>query len=139
MGQGMMGQGMMGPGMMMHCPMMGTMGPGKPHTEGHLAFLKAEFQISSRQEKVWTVYANAVRAIQKRISDRMATMGPGMMMQQGKRQPAPEAIQMHIHMIEARLENLKALQSATAQLYGALNDDQKETADELLVCCMGLM
>jgi hypothetical protein len=138
-GPGMMGQGMMGPGMMMDCPMVGMMKSGKPRTEGHLAFLKAELQISGKQEKAWTAYASAVRGIQKRMSDKMATMGPGMMMQQGKRKPAPEAIQMHIQMMEAKLENLKTLQSATAQLYGALNEDQKATADELLACCMGAM
>jgi hypothetical protein len=135
----MMGDGMMGSGMKMSCPMMEMMGSGKPHTEGHLAFLKAELQISNRQEKAWTAFANSMRGIHKRMDDMKATMGPGMMMDQGKRQPAPEAIQMHIHMMEDKLENLKTLQSATAKLYEALNADQKATTDELLVCCMGPM
>ena len=139
MGGGMMGGGMMGPGMMMGCPMMGMMGSGKSHAEGHIAFLKAELQITSQQEKAWTAFANSLRGIHKRMSDMRAEMGPGMMNDHDKPKSAPDAMQMHIKMMAAHLENMKTLQAATAKLYDALSADQKATADELLLCCMGHM
>lgn len=137
-GPKMMGGGMMGSGMKMDCPMMGMMHSAKPRTEGHLAFLKTELQITGQQEKAWTAFANTVRGIHKRMDEMKAAMGGGKM-DHSKRQPAPAAMQMHIHMMESMLENLKTFQAATAKLYETLNADQKATADELLVCCMGHM
>lgn len=131
---GMMGGGMMGSSMM-PCQMMSH---GKPYTEGHIAFLKAELKITSQQEKTWTSFANAIRGIDKRKADMMAEMGSGKM-EKGAHGSAPEALQMHVHMMESMLENLKAFQAATANLYGALSGEQKAVADELLTCCMGHM
>ena len=38
----------------------------------------------------------------------------------------------------ARLEGTRAIKSAVANLYGALSDDQKKTADELIAPHMGM-
>ena len=62
MGGGMMGSGMMGMmrgggmmGMMESCPMMG----GTAHSEGRIAFLKAELAVTDQQKGVWEAYAAA--------------------------------------------------------------------------------
>lgn len=151
----------MGPGMMMG-PMMGMMCPGGAHTEGRLAFLKAELRITDAQETAWNAYADAVRAIDQKAASRSgvrggpgraAMGGPGMMagpgcgvmgrgpgmmggwmmMQQGgRRMPAPEALEQRVQLMEACLSDVKDLQAATAKLYSALDEKQKTTADELL-------
>ena len=134
---------MMGRGMM-HCPMMRN---GKPRTEGYLAFLKAELKITGEQEDAWESYADTLREIHQAMADRMGRMrqkGMGQMgrrmMQEGERKSAPEALQARIDMMESMLANLKKLQGATAELYKALDDTQKATADELLgmPCGMGM-
>ncbi len=168
MGQGMMwgqnmmwGQGMMGPGMMgqgmMNCPLMGgaMMGYGNPHTEGRIAFLKAELKITDAQEKVWKAYADSLRTIDQRRASSIGmmgsgTMGPGMMgqgvtgpamMQQGATVSAPEALENRVQLAETHLKNLKDLQAATKKLYRDLDQSQKLVADGLLgmPCGMGPM
>ncbi len=160
----MMGPGMMtGPGMMMGNP-MGMMGPGGPHTEGRLAYLKTELKITPAQEKAWKTYSDAVRSIDQKRMSAMGMMGggtmgmkgqgmgrPGMMngqgtmgggmMQQGAALPAPEALQKRVEFMQEHVKNLKELQAATKKLYRELDDTQKKTADELLgmPCCMGAM
>lgn len=146
----------MGPGMMMG-PMMGMMCPGGAHTEGRLAFLKAELRITDAQETAWNTYADAVRAIDQKAASRSGVRGgpgcgvmgrgPGMMggwmmMQQGgRRMPAPEALEQRVQLMEACLSDVKDLQAATAKLYSALDEKQKTTADELLgmPCCRRAM
>lgn len=130
-GSGMMGGGgMMGMmsmhGMMSCSPLMGIMS-GK-HIDGHLAFLRTELKITSGQEKAWSAFAGSVRDIAKDMGDH--EMGGGMM--QGKKMSAPDGMNMHIAMMEHHLKALKAMQAATAKLYGALSAEQKAMADELL-------
>jgi LTXXQ motif family protein len=42
-------------------------------------------------------------------------------------------------MLSARLETLRSFKSAVDPLYAALSDEQKKTADELLMSPMGMM
>lgn len=151
MGHGMMNrQGMMTGQGMMNCPMMGMMG--QPRTEGRVAFLKAELKITDAQESSWTAYADTLRNVHQGMANQMqemmgpgmkghGMMGQGMMMQGTERNPAPEALNNRIQMMETMLENLKMLQSATSALYETLDEDQKATADDLLgmPCGMGPM
>lgn len=143
MGQGMMGQmgtGMMGPGNMgmMGPGMQGIMGPGMmmdfgPMIEGRLAYTKAELGITDAQTAAWDGYVTAVKA---RASN-MQGMHTAMMqaMQSGT---ALERLDERTKAMETMVESLKALRPATETLYGALSDDQKKKADQLLGmgCCM---
>ena len=50
---------------------------------------------------------------------------------------APVRMKAHIALMEQKLADMKLLQTATKQLYGALTDDQKKDADQLLGQSMG--
>jgi hypothetical protein len=144
-GQGMMGPGtsggMMGRGMggMMGpvgCPMMGSMmgqggmmggGDVPMYREGRIAFLKAELAITEAQTKAWDAYAEALKKNMQSMQD----MHKAMMA--GSAQTSPvERLDARVTAMEARLQALKDIKPALAGLYGALSDDQKKKADQLL-------
>jgi hypothetical protein len=146
-GPGMMNQGMMGLGT---CSMMGGMGPGMmmgwgmmnpatmgmmmggPAVQGRLAYVKAELGITDAQASAWDGYASAVNAQVTTMQDMHAGM-----MQAIQSGSAMDRIEAHIKAMEAMVQSLKALKPATAALYAALTDEQKQKADLLLVTgCM---
>jgi hypothetical protein len=113
---GMMGKGMMGKGMMHSRPMM----------EAHLAYIKADLEITDSQMDAWNAYADAVRA-------RHAAMeGVHADMMKAKSGTAVDRLDARIKATETKLESLKAMKPATEGLYNALTDDQKKKADTLL-------
>ncbi len=119
----MMGQGGMG-GM----PMMAG------HVEGRLAFLKTELKITDAQLPFWNAVADEIRANAKSMGE----MSGGMM---GSSQTAtlPEKLALREKMMTGHLEALHRLKAAVDPLYAALSDEQKKTADELLMGPMGMM
>jgi hypothetical protein len=130
MGGGMMGSGMMGMmrgggmmGMMEGCPMMG----GTAHSEGRIAFLKAELAITDQQKGVWDAYAASIKKNVEGMQGMRATM---MKVMQAK--SPVERLDAHIGAMESRLGALKELKPALANLYLALSEEQKKKADELL-------
>jgi hypothetical protein len=154
-GQGMMGEGgsMMGPGMMdQGGTMMGRRGMmhgmgkrggalaicGKMtgHVEGRLAFLKAELKITPEQETLWNDYAAAVRDTANALGTRCAAMyGPG-----GDKAPSLlERLDAQEQFMAARLDGLRAVSKALRPLYVALNDEQKQLADQFIKSSSGMM
>jgi hypothetical protein len=131
MGQG--GMPMMG---MMRGMMEGGMG-GMPmmagHTEGRIAFLKAELKITDAQLPLWNAVADAIRASGKSGMGMMDGMGMG---QTGK---LPERLAAREKATTERLEALRKFKSAVDLLYAVLSDEQKKTADEMLMSPMGMM
>ena len=128
MGPGMMmGRGMgRGMGMMMGgCHMMG--GRMSSHTEGRIAFLKAEIAITDAQQAQWTAYTDALR---KNFAN-MQSMHDKMKKAMGAK-PAVERLDQHISGMEARLSALKEIKVPLSALYDGLSADQKKKADELL-------
>jgi len=127
MNRGQMGRGMMGGGMRRRGG-MGAM------TEGRLAFLKAELKITETQEPAWKEYSDAAK---DRVSI-MQGMRQGMMesMQNGT---AVERMEARINGMEAMLESMKAVKPAADKLYGALTEEQKMVADELIGMDCGAM
>ena len=125
MGRGMMNHGQMGRGMMRGGKRrhggMGAM------TKGRLAYLKAELKISEVQQPAWNEYSDAAK---DRVSI-MQGMRQGMMesMQNGT---AVERMDARISGMEAMLESMKTVKPAADKLYGALNDEQKKIANELI-------
>ncbi|HEV2545972.1 MAG TPA: Spy/CpxP family protein refolding chaperone [Stellaceae bacterium] len=140
---GMMGSGM-GPGMMGMGPgMMAWSGSGRAmctmmtgHTDGRLAYLKAELKITDAQEPLWASYAAAVRDNAKT----MLAHCNAMMTQRGSATLSlPDRLDKHEQLMAAHLESLRAMNKALKPLYAALDDAQKQTIDQLFLGPMGMM
>ena len=130
-GQGMMGGfgwGMpMGRGMGMgNCQMWGD-GDTPAFAEGRVAFLKAELAITDVQSSAWSAYASAL----KKNLESMQGMHQTMLTAWQATSPV-ERLDAHITAMEGRLTTLKDIKAPLEALYAALNDAQKEKADDLL-------
>ncbi len=131
----MMGRRGMGMGMMGGCQMMGGMMQGmggmggnmSAHSEGRVAFLKAELGITDAQQSAWTAYAEALR---KNLSN-MQGMHQSMMKAVDAKS-AVERLDAHIAGMEGRLASLKEIKTPLAALYAVLSDEQKKKADDLI-------
>jgi hypothetical protein len=130
-GGGMMGNGMMGGGMM-GGQAGSTMAP-FAHTEGRIAFLKAELAITDAQAPQWNAFADALRGASKSMRESMTSM-----MQAGMPSNAADRTDAMVKMMAARLDSLKTIASAEKALYAVLTEAQKKTADELLSGPMGM-
>lgn len=124
MGNMLQGGGMME--MMQGCPMMGG-GDTATHVHGRVAFLKAELAVTDVQQGVWDAYA-AVLA--KNLEGMQSAHKAMMKMMQTK--SSVERLDTHIAVMESRIGSLKEMKPALADLYAALSDEQKKTADQLL-------
>ena len=126
MGPGMhrgMGWGMMGGG---GCGMFG--GDGATYVDGRLAFLKAELGITDAQKQAFDAYAEALRKNLESMQAMHATMRKSF-----ETETSPiERLDLRINVMESRLSTLKDMKPALAALYGALSDDQKKKANEVL-------
>src|SRR5215470_7148679 len=130
-GMPMMGERQMG-GMPMMGMMMGSMAD---HVEGRIAFLKTELKITDAQQPLWNAVGDAMRANAKDMAAMMSMM-------QSMMQPSgtlSEKLAGREKAMTAHLEALRKLKSAIDPLYAALSDEQKKTADQLMVGPMGIM
>ena len=107
--------------------MMGGEGNMPSFVEGRTAFIKAELAITDAQKSVWEAYSAALRKNLESMQGMRKTM-------MGTMQAASpvERLDRHITAMEARLQSLKEVKPALADLYAALSDDQKKKADGLL-------
>ena len=121
---GMMRQGGMGSMPMGGMPMMAD------HTEGRIAFLKTELKITDAQLPLWNAVADAIRANAKSGMGMMDNMGQGSL---------TERLAAREKTLTAQAEALRKFKNAVDPLYAALSDEQKKTADELLMSPMGMM
>ena len=139
-GPGMQGGGMPMRGMMRmmmgedEMPGMRMMAAMAGHVEGRLAFLKTELKITDAQLPLWDAVADVIRANARS----MRSMAEGMM---GSAQTAalPDRLAAREKMMSAHLEALRKFKAAIDPLYAAFSDEQKKTADELLMGPMGMM
>lgn len=147
---GMMGAGMMGPGMMsggmMGSGMMTMMGPmaqmmAPEHIEGRIAFLETELKITDAQRPVWDAFAETLRANARDMGELMTAMQGAMAPSQGATPSTlPSRIGQHEHMLAIRLHGVRQMKAALQPLYEALDETQRQTADELLMPApMGFM
>jgi hypothetical protein len=97
------------------------------HTEGRIAFLKAELVVTDAQTSQWNAFADALRSGAKSMRESMVSM-----MQTGKLLNAADRTDTMVKMMSARLESMKSIAAAEKALYAVLTTAQKETADELL-------
>ena len=103
------------------------------HVEGRIAFLKTELKITDAQMPLWNAVADAIRAAPQDMSE-MPCMS--MMQSSGT---LSEKLAAREKAMTAHLEALRKLRSAVEPLYAALSDDQKKTADQLMMGPMGIM
>lgn len=104
------------------------------HVEGRIAFIKAELKITDAQEALWNAVAEAIRSNAKE----MAGMPHDMPMMGGSG-TLPEKLAAHEKMMAAHLDGMRRLRTTLDPLYAALSDDQKKTADGLMIGPMGVM
>src|SRR5262245_47326809 len=158
-GPSMMGPGMMGPGMMQRetgsgtsrgmmggnmmsqsggmMSMVNMMMRGQSRAErieGHLAFIRAELNISDAQTPQWNAFADARR----KNAGAMIERSNAMTSQQSAGAKLPERLALEVKAVTAHLDALKRTVDAVGQLYKALNDEQKKTADGIVVGPMGM-
>lgn len=132
----MMGQGMGAAGGERLCHIVGS----GHHNAGTLAFLKAELNITTAQQSSWDAFAAAYRGGEHAGHDMgdedAADDHKGGGMDKHDMQPLPERMEMHEHMMEAHLAEMKRMHGAIGSLYASLNGEQKAMADELLPAFM---
>jgi LTXXQ motif family protein len=131
MGQNGGGMPMGNVGTMMGGGMMGgqagsAMAP-LAHTEGRIAFIKAELSITDAQAPQWNTFADALRGASKAMRETMSST-----MQADTPSNAADRTDAMVKMMSARLESMKSIAAAEKSLYAVLTDAQKKTADELL-------
>ena len=108
------------------------------HVEGRIAFLRTELKITEAQASAWNAFADAMRTNAKKLGEVRASM---MAQPSAGQQQAPtmaERLDLQERWLLARLEGTRTIKSTFTNLYGTLSDDQKKTANELLVPHMGM-
>ncbi len=134
-GAGMDMAGMMRMMNMMRSGMGGGMDEMRPfdRIEGRIAFLRAELRITDAQAPVWNAFADALRAQARKLGPMAAdqgalTKGPALL----------DRLDRQERLLSARLDGVRAIRTALTPLLGALSDEQKKTADELLGSQFGM-
>ena len=130
---GMMGHSMEhGAGMMGHMMMCHM----SEHVEGRLAYAKAELKITDAQLRQWNAFADAFRGSAQKMGQYCAAMGD-----HGDHE-APVGVIEHLGKMEqhmtTHLDAVRAVKAAAEPLFKTLTDEQKKTANELLMGLMGM-
>ena len=123
-------------------PMMGWSGQGAAmcnamtsHIEGHLAYLKTELKITDAQTSLWSAYADAARS----SAQTMQAHCTAMMGQPGSTAALPDRLDLHEQFMASQLDALRMMNKTLKPLYAALDDTQKQTANQFLWGPMGMM
>ncbi len=120
---------MMGSGM---TAMAGLHGLMVYRTEGALAFLRAELQITEAQAHAWTMFADTVRSTMKKYRETISaadTMPEGWAGSLAHREKT----------LTAQLEVVKMIRPAVVALQAVLTSEQNKRADDLASMPMGMM
>jgi predicted Zn-dependent protease len=116
------GQMMGGHGMMMQRP------------EGALAFLKTELKITPAQEQAWNAFAGAYRDAAGSGHEGHGKQGDHKAHgKHGKAESFLDKASHHLEMMDTHHAGFRKIYDAAKPLYGALNTEQRKTADELLM------
>jgi hypothetical protein len=95
------------------------------HVEGQIAFYKAELRITDSQAPQWNAFADVMRG--------QAATGQAQGPSQSATASVPDMIEHRIAALSARVEAMKTMLAAFKPLYAVLSDDQRKTADALLL------
>jgi hypothetical protein len=96
--------------------------------------LKTELKITDAQTPQWNRFADALRATAQSMNGMFDQMMPP-----SAEATLPARLERHEKMMMAHLNVLKTLKDAAEPLYAALSDDQKKTADRMMIGPMGMM
>ncbi len=120
-------------------PMMGyDFSQSTDRIDGRLAFIKAELKITAEQEEAWSKFADTVRDQRESHLESMEEMMEAMHGDDYHEQSLPDRLALHeTHMAE-RLEQLRTIRTSVEALYTQLSDEQKETADQIVMPMMGM-
>jgi hypothetical protein len=127
MGQEMTGRGMMGSAVM-------SMMMGAGHTEGRLAFIKAELKITDTQMPQWNAFADAVRG----NVPAMNNMHQSMTSQHQVAGTLPERLAMEDKALSAHVAAFKKVEDSLTKLYEVLSPEQRKVADGIVLGPMGM-
>ena len=120
----------------------GSMGPmmAPEYTEGRLAFLKVEIDVTEAQQPLWDALAEALRNTAS-AGDAMPAMQGGMMADNGATAATPiDRIALQEKALAVRLDALRQVRVALEPFYAVLDDAQKQKANRLLAPApMGMM
>jgi hypothetical protein len=105
-----------------------SVGPGRvdltDRIEGRIAFLRAELSITDAQAVTWNTFADSLRSARKHLVEA----------RQALTQTTPSArLEQHERHLSERLQALKETRTAYQNLLAVLDDNQKRTAEELIV------
>lgn len=133
-----MGRGMMD-GWDWGGPMMGY-GPDAmlDRIDGRLAYMKTELKITDGQATAWDELAKVIRDTAETHNALMREMIRDVRSGEFLNKPLPERLTIQQTHMEARLEQIKAVRAAVDKLYALLDDDQKKTADDIVLPSMGM-
>ena len=107
--------------------------PGR-HTEGILAYLKAELEITADQEQAWNTFADVVRANDQARSEARQARSQGPEQPSGERiQPLSDRIDARLEAMEQRTAMFKKMAEAAKTLYAQLSPGQQGIADHMLL------
>jgi hypothetical protein len=95
--------------------------------EGRIAFLKAELQINDRQTAGWNSVADALR------SSRQHLLEARKMLAMDDRLGSADRLEHYERHLSERLEAIKSARLAFTRLYASLDENQKQTADTILL------
>ena len=133
-----MGRGMMD-GWGWGGPMMGY-GPDAmlDRIDGRLAYMKTELKITDAQAAAWEELAKVIHDTAETHNAMMREMMKDVRSGDLIKRPLPERLTVQQTHMEARLEQIKAVKAAVEKLYAQLDDDQKKTADDIVLPSMGM-
>lgn len=133
-----MGRGMMD-GWGWGGPMMGY-GPDAmlDRIDGRLAYMKTELKITDAQTAAWDELAKVIHDTAETHNALMTEMKKDVRSGDFFEMPLPERLTVQQTHMEARLEQIKSVKAAVDKLYALLDDDQKKTADDIVLPSMGM-
>jgi hypothetical protein len=98
------------------------------HIEGHIAFLKAELDITPAEETLWSAVAAVMRTDASDF-ERLKAKYPVLIQ---ARETAPQHLEERVALAALRAKSEQCFLDAFRPLYQTLSDAQKKTADDLL-------
>lgn len=134
------GRGMMMDRSGMGGPMMDFYGSDSilDRIDGRLAFLKTELKITEEQTPAWDELAAVIRTNVEKHNLLMQDMMKEFHSGDFSKKPLPDQLSSQQAHLEARLEQVKTTKAAVEKLYGMLSDEQKQSADEIVLPMSGM-
>lgn len=134
MERGRMRQGTAGPRAMDGDMMPMMMGSGVGHTEGQLAYIKAELKFTDVQMPQWNAFADAVRANVAAMADLRRSMASD----QRVGADLPERLALEDKLLSAHYTAVKKSHASLIKLYDSLSLEQKKLADGVVIGFIGI-